>query len=52
MLIFFMVAGRISAQKTAAPIALPDAALEQAAAEHAVLLEMTREGALLLDGAD
>ena len=51
MLIFFMVAGRISAQKTAAPIALPDAALEQAAAEHAVLLEMTREGALLLDGA-
>lgn len=51
MLIFFMVAGRISAQNTAAPITLPEAALEQAAAEHAVRLEMTREGALLLDGA-
>ena len=31
MLIFFMVAGRISAQKTAAPITLPEAALEQVA---------------------
>lgn len=51
MLIFFLVAGRIGAQKTAAPIVLPEAALEQAAAEQAVRLEMTHAGALLLDGA-
>jgi len=51
MLIFFMVAGRISAQKTSPSLTLPDSELEQPAAEHAVVLEMTRDERLLLDGA-
>ncbi len=50
MLIFFMVAGRISAQKTAPSLTLPDSTLEKAAAERAVMLEMTRDERLLLDG--